>query len=429
MVRKHKHLLVIALAVVSVIYFAPSVHAQGTYSCAVVDKLAGYTCVVENHCDPGYVAGECKIRSDAIDCEGGGTCIKSVEQAGLKSLTLTLYKNSLWIGLVLAMAILVFAGILYSVSAGNPSRISTAKKWIWAAIIGILILFSAYASLGFINPKLDNPNEPLFETQPYKEVTLTTINSNITLDTSTKLGACIATGKTRSECEDELAQEFTQECLDSGGTADDCYASCWGELSQEITNTFSEPFGTSEPEAQSYCSKYKGGVIACRPIGTGCTVGADASCCEGLYCEPYATGILSGECKVSPTSSCLPIGAGCTVGADVSCCEGLYCEPYGTGIASGACVYASFNLEEIGSLNYACQLSGGDNEISPGIYISTSTSGTKVLCDNNDSEPFEANPWCSSCNANGGIASECYSYVSAKNAGCCGRVPGECSSP
>ena len=388
MVRKHKHLLVIALAVVSVIYFAPSVHAQGTYSCAVVDKLAGYTCVVENHCDPGYVAGECKIRSDAIDCEGGGTCIKSVEQAGLKSLTLTLYKNSLWIGLVLAMAILVFAGILYSVSAGNPSRISTAKKWIWAAIIGILILFSAYASLGFINPKLDNPNEPLFETQPYKEVTLTTINSNITLDTSTKLGACIATGKTRSECEDELAQEFTQECLDSGGTADDCYASCWGELSQEITNTFSEPFGTSEPEAQSYCSKYKGGVIACRPIGAGCTVGADASCCEGLYCEPY-----------------------------------------GTGIASGACVYASFNLEEIGSLNYACQLSGGDNEISPGIYISTSTSGTKVLCDNNDSEPFEANPWCSSCNANGGIASECYSYVSAKNAGCCGRVPGECSSP
>ncbi len=60
------------------------------------------------------------------------------------------------IGSVLALGIIVYGGVLYTASAGIPSRREDAVEWIKAAIYGLLILLGAYLILNTINPALVN---------------------------------------------------------------------------------------------------------------------------------------------------------------------------------------------------------------------------------------------------------------------------------
>lgn len=64
------------------------------------------------------------------------------------------YIASLVVGAVLAFGILVWAGILYITSAGNPSRQQEARAWISSAVLGLLLLLGAYLILNTINPAL-----------------------------------------------------------------------------------------------------------------------------------------------------------------------------------------------------------------------------------------------------------------------------------
>lgn len=47
----------------------------------------------------------------------------------------------------LCVLVFVYAGYLYMTSQGNQERITSAKDWIMGAILGILLLFTAYALL------------------------------------------------------------------------------------------------------------------------------------------------------------------------------------------------------------------------------------------------------------------------------------------
>ena len=162
-------IVVSVLIVSSISAIIAPVHAQGTYTCSYKSDTG---CVVsEDNCDSGYVPVEC-AGSTPASCLKNGQCTKPI---GLKDRTINFYNTSLGIGLALALGILIYGGIAYSVSSGNPGRIGDAKKWIWAATTGILILFSSYIILNYINPKLNNPDEPLFETQPSADVTTMTI--------------------------------------------------------------------------------------------------------------------------------------------------------------------------------------------------------------------------------------------------------------
>ena len=62
-------------------------------------------------------------------------------------------------GLV-ALAILVYAGILYMVSGGSASKIRAAKEKIGQAALGLAILFGSYLILTTINPQLTFINLP-----------------------------------------------------------------------------------------------------------------------------------------------------------------------------------------------------------------------------------------------------------------------------
>jgi hypothetical protein len=64
------------------------------------------------------------------------------------------YQFALLIGGLLAVGVVVYGGIKYMVSAGNPSGQSDAKEWIWGALLGLLLLGGAYLVLYVINPQL-----------------------------------------------------------------------------------------------------------------------------------------------------------------------------------------------------------------------------------------------------------------------------------
>jgi hypothetical protein len=70
------------------------------------------------------------------------------------------YQFALLIGGILAFAVVIYGGILYMTTVGNPSGQSEAKAWLWAAVWGILLLGGAYLVLKIINPQLINLNLP-----------------------------------------------------------------------------------------------------------------------------------------------------------------------------------------------------------------------------------------------------------------------------
>lgn len=55
---------------------------------------------------------------------------------------------------ILAVVIIVIAGLQYITAAGNTSQIASAKSRIWSAIGGLLLLISSYLILNTINPDL-----------------------------------------------------------------------------------------------------------------------------------------------------------------------------------------------------------------------------------------------------------------------------------
>ncbi len=70
------------------------------------------------------------------------------------------YIFSLIIGGILAFGVIVFGGVKYMASAGNPSAQGDAKEWIEAALLGLLLLVGVYFILDVINPQILNLNLP-----------------------------------------------------------------------------------------------------------------------------------------------------------------------------------------------------------------------------------------------------------------------------
>ena len=73
------------------------------------------------------------------------------------------YQFALMIGGVLAFGAIVYGGILYAASAGNPSKQSEGKEWIKSALFGLLLLAGAYLILYTINPNLVNLGLPTLQ--------------------------------------------------------------------------------------------------------------------------------------------------------------------------------------------------------------------------------------------------------------------------
>lgn len=73
------------------------------------------------------------------------------------------YQFALIIGGVLAFGVIIYGGVRYMTSAGNPSGASDAKEWIEAALLGLLLLAGAYFILSVVNPQLLNLTLPTLQ--------------------------------------------------------------------------------------------------------------------------------------------------------------------------------------------------------------------------------------------------------------------------
>lgn len=62
---------------------------------------------------------------------------------------------------IIALGFLVYGGIRYILSAGNPSALADAKSQMLSALIGIALLLSSYVILNEINPELVNLENPV----------------------------------------------------------------------------------------------------------------------------------------------------------------------------------------------------------------------------------------------------------------------------
>jgi hypothetical protein len=83
-----------------------------------------------------------------IDCakKDGGTCTLN----DFVKVMVNLAQFILGITGSLALLMFIYGGVLFLISAGNPERITQAKKVITGAVIGIVIVFASYTIIGFV---------------------------------------------------------------------------------------------------------------------------------------------------------------------------------------------------------------------------------------------------------------------------------------
>ena len=83
--------------------------------------------------------------------------------AGPIAVVFNFYQYALMGAGLIAFAMIVYAGIKYSLAAGNPSGQSDAKNQIFEALLGLLLLLGAYVVLITINPDLVRLSLPALE--------------------------------------------------------------------------------------------------------------------------------------------------------------------------------------------------------------------------------------------------------------------------
>ncbi len=81
-----------------------------------------------------------------------------------------IFNFGLGIGAVLALATIIYAGILYSVSGDNASKQKEAREWIIAAAKGLAVIAFGFIILSIANPRATQIREIFIDETPFIEV-------------------------------------------------------------------------------------------------------------------------------------------------------------------------------------------------------------------------------------------------------------------
>ena len=110
------------------------------------------------------VFAQCTNQSTRIDCENAGClwteggCVSGSRNA-LGEYIQNIYTHyAIPIGLAIGVGMLVYAGIKYTTSSGNPEQIAEAKDIAVSTIIGLVVLLLAGLILSLINPNANYSN-------------------------------------------------------------------------------------------------------------------------------------------------------------------------------------------------------------------------------------------------------------------------------
>ena len=100
----------------------------------------------------------------AFDTDGGGDQVVTTTR-GVAELAIQLFGFAIAIGGLLAMAMLVYAGFRWATSAGNASAVGEAKQRMTDAVLGLILLGTAWVILRTINPSFLLIQEPILDIQ------------------------------------------------------------------------------------------------------------------------------------------------------------------------------------------------------------------------------------------------------------------------
>jgi hypothetical protein len=248
------------------------------------------------------------------------------------------YQFALMIGGILAFGVIVFGGIKYMASAGNPSGQTDGKEWIWGALTGLLLLAGAYLVLHTINPQLVNLNLPTLNqvvaTAPYTASSTPPTTSSSTCPQVTTPGSLCTTANLANTCfsgntalwsgicknesrGDASLKSGSDYCLGPSGTGN--YSVSVGLFQVNITNSWKQTVdgqncsaafvnGSSGAGQAVHCS----GKSACTGSGGKACQIASGSCgsvsCMQLYNDCISAGQNGAQninvaCQISNSGS------------------------------------------------------------------------------------------------------------------------------
>lgn len=97
----------------------------------------------------------------------------NAKKADLGDAVKSIYNYSLALVGVTALGVIIFGGIKYIMSAGNPSEQNDATQWITGAVWGLVLLFGAVLLFETINPQITSLKLPKLEGVKVEKATST----------------------------------------------------------------------------------------------------------------------------------------------------------------------------------------------------------------------------------------------------------------
>ena len=80
----------------------------------------------------------------------GNTAVCSGDSKDATSIAKNIISILLWVVGIASVIVIIYAGITFIISAGNPSKISQAKTMLTYAVVGLVVAILAYAIVNFV---------------------------------------------------------------------------------------------------------------------------------------------------------------------------------------------------------------------------------------------------------------------------------------
>ncbi len=97
---------------------------------------------------PSLALAQCDSPSDPLGVGCGAA--SGLGSTDIRFIVARIIEASLGILGMLAIVLIVYAGYTWMTAAGNEDKVETAKKTLYAAVIGLVIILSAYAATDFV---------------------------------------------------------------------------------------------------------------------------------------------------------------------------------------------------------------------------------------------------------------------------------------
>lgn len=98
--------------------------------------------------------------ADTVNITINGNLPGNAPTNTVQGVVMNFYSLALMLAGILAFGAIVYGGVKYAVSRGNPSGESEGKSWITNALLGLLLLAGAYVVLRTVNPQIVTLNIP-----------------------------------------------------------------------------------------------------------------------------------------------------------------------------------------------------------------------------------------------------------------------------